>query len=95
MAKTSNRSPDDKLKLVLSMLRGEMSGMEAATSAGVTERTVQKWQQALIEGGRDRLASGERGRSARELDLEAENGELKAALGEAHMQLRQWKRGAE
>ena len=31
----------------------------------------------------------------RESDLEAENEELKAALGEAHVQLRVWKKGAE
>ena len=95
MAKASNRSPEDKLQVVLSVLRGEVSAMEAARGAGLAERTVRKWQQSFLEGGRDRLASGERRQSARELELKAENEELKAALGEAHMQMRLWKKGAE
>ncbi len=41
------------------------------------------------------LARGHRRRSSRELELEAENEELKAALGEAHVQLRVWNNGAE
>lgn len=104
----SNWSPEDKMQVVLAVLRG-VSVMEAATGAGVNERTVRRWRQAVMEGGRDRLASGERASPARELELEAENEqlkvalgeahmqteELKAALGEAHLQLRQRKRGME
>lgn len=84
MAKS--RSPEDKLQVVLPVLRGEMSGVAAATDAGVNERTERKWRQAFMEGGRDRLAAGKRSRSVREQELEAENEKLKAALGEAHMQ---------
>ena len=40
--------------------------------------------------GRDGLVQGQRRRTSRELELEAENEELKAALGEAHVQLRVW-----
>ena len=42
-----------------------------------------------------RTAHGARRRSAREGELEVENEELKAALGEAHVQLRVWRKGAE
>ena len=47
--------------------------------------------------GRDGLEQGQKRRGSRELDLEleAENEELKAALGEAHVQLRVWRKGAE
>ena len=95
MAKTANRGPENKLQVVLSVLRGEVSTMDAARGAGVHERTVRKWRQAVLEGGRDRLASGERRQSAPKQELAAENEELKAALGEAHIQLRRWKQGSE
>ena len=41
------------------------------------------------------VAQGGARRSDREAELEAENEELKAALGEAHVQLRVWQKGAE
>ena len=95
MAKTPNRSPENKLQVVLSVLRGEVSTVDAARGAGVDDRTVRKWRQSVLEGGRDRLAAGERRQSARKQELAAENEELKAALGEAHMQMRRWKKGSE
>ena len=95
MAKPSDRSPERKLQVVLSVLRGEVSVKEAARRAGVAEQTVHNWKRAFLEAGRDGLAQGHRRRSSRELELEVENEELKAALGEAHVQLRVWKKGAE
>ena len=77
------------------MLRGEVSAAEAARRAGVTEQTVHNWKNAFLEAGREGLAGPRRRRSSRELELEAENEELKAALGEAHVQLRVPKLGAE
>ena len=95
MAKPSGRSPERKLQVVLSVLRGEVSVSEAARRAGVAEATVHNWKRAFVEAGRGGLARGQRRRSSRELELEAENEELKAALGEAHVRLRVWKKGAE
>ena len=95
MAKASKKSPEEKLRVVLSVLRGELSVAAAGRRAGVSEQTVHNWKKAFVEGGRDRLALGARRRSAREAELEAECEELKAALGEAHVQLRVWKKGAE
>ena len=95
MAKASKKSPDEKLQVVLSVLRGELSVAAAGRRAGVSEQTVHNWKKAFLEGGRDRLALGARRRSAREAELEAECEELKAALGEAHVQLRVWKKGAD
>ena len=56
---------------------------------------TRRLKKLFLDSGRDGLAQGRRRRSARESELEAENEELKAALGEAHVQLRVWKRGAE
>ena len=95
MAKASKKSPEEKLRVVLSVLRGELSVAAAGRRAGVSEQTVHNWKKAFLEGGRDRLVLGSRRRSARETELEAECEELKAALGEAHVQLRVWKKGAE
>ena len=88
MAKPSDWSPERKLQVVLSVLRGEVSATEAARRAGVAEQTVHNWKRAFLDAGRDGLAQGHRRRSSREAELEAECEELKAALGEAHVQLR-------
>ena len=95
MSKPSQRSPERKLQVVLSVLRGEVSVAEAARRAGVAEQTVHNWKNAFLEAGRAGLAGPQRRRLSRESELEAECEELKAALGEAHVQLRVWKKGAE
>ena len=81
MAKASKKSPEEKLRVVLSVLRGELSVAAAGRRAGVSEQTVHNWKKAFLKGGRDRLALGARRRSGREAELEAECEELKAALG--------------
>ena len=85
--------------MVLSVLRGELSAAAAGRRVGVSEQTVHNWKRLLLDAGRDGLAQGRGRRSARESELEAENEaeneELKAALGEAHVQLRVWKKGAD
>ncbi len=68
---------------------------EAARRAGVAEQTVHNWKNAFLEAGRAGLAGGGKRRSARDGELEAENEELKAALGEAHVQLPVWQKGAQ
>lgn len=62
----------------------------------VSDVTLAKWRDAFLAGGAAALANGSRrGQSGREADLEAEPEELKAALGEAHAELRVWrKKGA-
>lgn len=96
MAKPSKKSPDEKMRVVLSVLRGEQSAGGAARKAGVAEQTVHNWKRIFLESGREGLVGqGRSRRSSREMELEAENEELKAALGEAHVQLRVWQKGAE
>lgn len=88
---------EDKLRIVLSVLAGEMTIAEAARRNTVSENSVSRWKQQFIEGGRAGLAEGSRAGSEnpRERALLAEIEELKAALGEAHVELRVWKKSAE
>ena len=95
MDKASKKSPEEKLHVVLSVLRRELSAAAAGCRAGVSEQTVHNWKWLFLDAGRDGLAQGRGHRSARESELEAENEEFKPALGEAHVQLRVWKKGAE
>jgi transposase len=87
---------EDKLRIVLSVLAGEMTIAEAARRNKTSETSVGKWKQQFLESGKAGLAAGgAAGPSTREEALEAEIEELKAALGEAHVQLRVWKKSAE
>lgn len=95
MARPSKKTADQKLRIVLAVLRGEHSVAEAARRNGVSEQSVHNWKKQFLDAGREGLEQGGRRRSSRELELEAECEELKAALGEAHVQLRVWRRGAE
>ena len=95
MAKPSKKTSEQKLRVVLSVLRGEYSAAEAARRSGVSEQSVHNWKRLFLDAGREGLEAGTRRRSSHELELEAENEELKAALGEAHVQLRVWRKGAE
>ena len=94
MAKPSKKTSEQKLRIVLSVLRGEVSAAEAARRNGVSEQSVHNWKRLFLDPGRKGLETGSRRRSSRELELEAENEELKAALGEAHVQLRVRRKGA-
>ena len=70
MAKPSDRSPERKLQVVLSVLPGELTAAEAARRGGVSEQTVHNWKRAFLEAGREGLVQGQRRRSSRELELE-------------------------
>ena len=95
MARTSGKSPEEKFRIVMSWLAREATAGELARRAGVSEQTVHNWKTRFLESGREGLATGAARKSSREAELEAENAELKAALGEAHVQLRVWRKGAE
>jgi len=89
-------SVDDKFRLVLSVISGEMTIVEAARRGKASEQSISRWKQQFLEGGKAGLAeSGPVGPNARERQLLGEVEELKAALGEAHVELRVWKRSAE
>lgn len=90
---------EEKTRIVLSVLAGEMSGAEAARRAGVSSDLVTKWKHQFLQAGAERLeevpsgAAGSAG-SPVQRRLQIENEQLKLALAEATVQLRIWQRGA-
>ena len=80
---------------MLAILAGEMSIAEAARKEKVSEQSIGRWKAEFIEAGRTALVAGRSGPSSREEQLEAEVVELTQALGEAHVELRVWKKSAE
>ena len=96
MARPSVFSVEDKYRLVLAVISGEMSVAEAARRGKASEQSISNWKRLFLESGKLGLAeTGKPGPNARERQLLEEVEELKAALGEAHVELRVWKRSAE
>ncbi len=56
MGKRADKSTDEKLRTVLSVLRGEVTLAEAGRRAGVSDMTVAKWRDRFVEGGTSALA---------------------------------------
>ncbi|ORW21935.1 hypothetical protein AWC18_08125 [Mycolicibacter nonchromogenicus] len=90
---------EEKARLVLAVLGGEMTGAEAARRCGVSSTQVTKWKHQFLEAGAQRMqevpggAAGQAG-TPEQRRLRRENEELKLALAEATVQLRIWQRGA-
>lgn len=79
----------DKQRIVLSVLGGEMTVAEAARRNKCSETSVAKWREQFVQGGMGALEAGaQRGPSGREAQLERELAEVTSALGEAHVRLR-------
>ena len=96
VARPSVFSVEDKYRLVLAVIGGEMSIAEAARRGKASEQSISTWKRQFLEGGKAGLgASASLQPSQRERPLADENEELKAALGEAHVELRVWKKSAE
>lgn len=95
MARPVALPPEEKVRIVLSILAGEVTVAEAARRAKVSEQSVGNWKRQFLESGRAGLASGKSGPSSREQQLEAEVADLTQALGEAAVELRVWKKSAE
>ena len=80
---------------MLAILAGEMSIAEAARKEKVSEQSIGRWKAEFLDAGKTALVAGRSGPSSREQQLEAEVVELTQALGEAHVELRVWKKSAE
>jgi len=85
----------DKVRVILSVLAGEVTVAEAARRAKVSETTVGNWKRLFVESGAAGLSAGSGKPSSREQVLADEVAELTTALGEAHVELRVWKKSAE
>src|SRR5665647_3118684 len=86
---------EEKVRVVLSILAGEVSVAEAARRAKVSEQSGGDWKRQFLEAGRAGLVAGKAGPTTREAQLEDEVADLTQALGEAAVELRVWKRSAE
>jgi len=86
---------EEKVRIVLSILAGEVSVAEAARRAKASEQSVGNWKRQFLEASRTSLVAGKSGPSSREQQLEAEVEDLTQALGEAAVELRVWKKSAE
>ena len=96
MARPSVFSVEDKYRLVLAVISGELTIVEAARRGKASEQSLSTWKRQFLESGKAGLAeSGRLQPSQRERALAEENEELKAALGEAQVELRVWKGSAE
>src|SRR4051795_2903984 len=67
---------EEKVRIVLSILAGEITVAEAARRAKVSEQSVGNWKRQFLEAGKSGLAAGKSGPSTREQQLEAEVTEL-------------------
>jgi len=95
MGQTPSKSVEDKVRIVLAVLRGEISIAAAARREGTSAVSISKWRDVFLAGGQRALEAGAgAGPSGREQQLAGEIEELNRALGEAHMELRLWKKGA-
>lgn len=84
---------EKKLRIVLSVLKGEISITEAARWKKVSGQAIGNWKRQFLEGGRTGIDAGKS--TSWEQQLEAEVAELAQALGEAAVEIRIWKKSAE
>ncbi len=73
-------STEEKVAIVLSILRGELSISEASRRHGVSYKTLLAWRDRFLKGGEAALKG--KGPDARVKSLENENKQLKEALAE-------------
>jgi len=86
---------EKKLRIVMSVLAGEVTIVQAARKEKVSEQSISRWKAEFLEAGKTALAAGRTGPSTREDQLEAEVADLTQALGEAAVEIRVWKKSAE
>lgn len=95
MGRKPFHTPDEKMNVVLSVLRGETTQSDIARRLEMSQTTIAKWQKQFLESGREGLARGENARgeaTKREEELEDRVDELTTALGEAYAELRVWRK---
>lgn len=76
-ARPPSRSAADEVRIVLAVLRGEVTIVGAARRAGVSRTSIANWRDQFFHGGQHAVASGGATRpTSRERQLAAENGFL-------------------
>ena len=80
MARPPSRSAEDKVRIVLAVLRGEVMIAEAARREGVSQTSIANWRDQFLDGGQQAVAAGGPAKpTSREHQLAAENEQLAAA----------------
>ncbi len=75
---------EEKLRIVLSVVRGESSIKETARRERVSETSIAKWRVLFVQGGAQALADeARRGPSEREVELERRLEQVTSARGGA------------
>ena len=59
MGRKPFKSADEKLAIVLSVLKGETTQVEIARRLQMSQTTIAKWQKQFLDGGRESLARGD------------------------------------
>lgn len=94
--KTRRRfSSEEKIRIVLDGLRGEVSVAELCRREGIAANLYYRWSKDFLEAGKKRL-SGDTVREANSSevkDLRKENDELKRIVAEAALENRALKKG--
>ena len=96
MGRKPFKPPEEKLAVVLSVLRGETTQVAIARQLDMSQTTIAKWQKQFLEGALEALAKGDNAEppaGRREAELESKVDELTTALGEAYVELRVWRKG--
>ena len=81
MARPVVLSVEDKFRLVVAVISGELTVAEAARRSKVSEQSIGNWKRQFLEAGKQGLADGGRpGSNPQVRRLADEVEELKAAL---------------
>ena len=73
---------EQKLEVVLAVLKGTYSTEEAARRYGVSPQSIHRWKNQFLQGGREALKNGKKGKTPREKQLERELWEAKRVIAE-------------
>ena len=97
MGRNPIHSVDEKLNVVLAVLKDEMSQVEVARRLELSQTTISKWLKIFTDSGVEGLRRGQNpaptAAARREADLQAQVDDLTTALGEAYVELRVWRKG--
>ena len=87
-------SAEDKIRIVLEGLRGEIAISELCRKAGISAATYYKWSKDFLDAGKNGLTlqTKRNATSDEVLRLKAENEDLKKALADAMLDLMRYKK---
>ena len=87
-------SAEDKIRIVLEGLRGEIAVSELCRKEGISAATYYKWSKDFLDAGKNGLTLQTKRNATSEevLRLKAENEDLKKALGDAMLDLMRYKK---